>query len=78
MKQLSLGILISGRLHVQRYVDMILEEHVITYSMGSKYVFMRNNAKLYSADTMDFLQEHGIRTFNRPSLSPNMNIIENL
>jgi hypothetical protein len=39
---------------------------------------MRENAKPHSADTMDFLQEHGIRTFDRPSLSPNLNTIENL
>jgi hypothetical protein len=39
---------------------------------------MRENAKPHSADTMDFLQEHGIRTFDRPSLSPNFNITENL
>lgn len=74
-------VVVPGRLNAQRYIDLILEDHVIpaAYGIGQNFVFMQDNARLHTAAiTMNFLRHHGIHTMNWPPLSPDLNPIEHL
>lgn len=74
-------VVVPGRLNAQRYIDLILEDHVIpaAYGMGPNFVFMQDNARAHTAAiTMNFLRQHRIQVMDWPPLSPDLNPIEHL
>ena len=70
-----------GRLTARRYVDEVLEPHVVPYTaaIGDEFVFMDDNARPHLARVADqFLEENGIERVEWPARSPDCNPIENL
>ena len=69
-----------GRLAARRYVDEVLEPHVVPYAaaIGDEFVFMVDNARPHCARVADqFLEENGIERMEWPARSPDCNPIEN-
>lgn len=84
------GICIDGRtdlvivpqhLNAQRYIDDILECHVVpaAYGIGPEFVLMQDNARPHTARmTRDFLRERQIQVMDWPAMSPDLNPIEHV
>lgn len=74
-------VVIPGTLNANRYVDLVLGEHVVpaAFGIGPNFVLMQDNARPHTAGTtMDFLQELRIQTMVWPALSPDLNPIEHV
>ena len=70
-----------GRLTARRYVDEVLEPHVVPYAaaIGDELVFMYDNARPHRARVADqFLEGNGIDRMEWPARSSDCNPIENL
>ena len=70
-----------GRLTARRYVDKVLEPHIVPYAaaIGDEFVFMDDNARPHRARVADqFLEGNGIEHMEWPARSPDCNPIENL
>ena len=64
---------VAGRLTAQRYVDEVLEPHVIPYAaaMGDDFIFMDDNARPHRSQAVDqFVEENGIERMEWPARSP--------
>lgn len=71
----------GGRLTAARYIQEILEEHVVTFApfVGDDFVLMHDNARPHVARcVMEYLNEVGISQMEWPALSPDMNPIEHI
>lgn len=71
----------GGRLTGARYIQEILEEHVVTFApfVGDDFVLMHDNARPHVARcVMEYLNEVGISQMEWPALSPDMNPIEHI
>ena len=74
-------VVIPGSLTAERYIDIILADHVIpaAYGIGPDFLFMQDNARPHTAAiTTDFLNQHEIHTMDWPAISPDLNPIEHL
>ena len=74
-------ILVPGRLNAERYVEEILEPHVIPMraAIGDDFLLMEDNATPHTARiTTTFLDDQGVDTIDWPARSPDLNPIENL
>lgn len=71
----------GGGLNSQRYIDNILQTHVVPLAqiMGDQFLLMHDNARPHVANCVrEFLGEENIETLDWPSLSPDINPIEHL
>lgn len=73
---------VNGRLTAVRYIEEILQEHVLPYVgfMGyEEFILMQDNARPHAARCVDdYLSELGITKFEWPARSPDMNPIEHV
>jgi len=70
---------VEGTLNARRYVDNILEPHLLPLLADPGGVFQQDNARPHTARlTMDFLDLHNVNTLPWPSMSPDLNPIEHL
>lgn len=70
-----------GAITAQRYVEEILEEHVMPYMpfIGPQALLVHDNARPHVARCVtDYLNYTGIRTIAWPARSPDLNCIEHL
>lgn len=68
-------------LTAQRYVEDILEEHVVPFApfIGENFKLMHDNARPHSAVAVhDYLMEVGISSIDWPPMSPDLNPIEHV
>lgn len=71
----------EGGLNGQRYIDNILQAHVVPLAeeIGDQFVLMHDNARPHVANRVrEFLAEANIPTLDWPALSPDLNPIEHL
>lgn len=71
----------SGGLTSQRYIEEILEEHVVPFSgfIGDNFVFMQDNARPHTAAIVrQYLEEVEVPVMAWPARSPDLNPIEHL
>lgn len=75
-------VAIDNRLNATRYIEEILQEHVMPYSgfIGfDDFLLMHDNARPHVAQSVHaYLQEAGIRTLQWPARSPDLNPIEHI
>ena len=76
-------VVVPGSLNGQRYIDEILQPHVVPYlrQMGHNAIFQDNNARPHRArivDNFNFLQLNGVQRFEWPPMSPDLSCIEHL
>lgn len=70
-----------GSLTAHRYITEILEEHVMPFmvTMGEHGIFMQDNVRPHTVNIVrEYLDQVGIRWFDWPALSPDMNSIEHV
>jgi transposase len=71
----------QGRLNSKDYQDL-LSDALLPRGVaigGPGWIFQQDNAPIHvSHSSMQWLQEHGVRTINWPALSPDLNPIENI
>lgn len=70
-----------GGLTAQRYIDEVLDEHVVPYAgfIGDNFLLMQDNARPHTAEIVqNYLNEVGVRTMGWPAKSPDMNPIEHM
>lgn len=70
-----------GTLTAQRYIEEILEEHVVVFAqfIGNEFVFMHDNARPHTARIVaQYLEEVGINVMRWPARSPDINPIEHV
>jgi transposase len=71
----------NGSLTAHRYITEGLEDHVMPFmiTMGEHGILMHDNARPHAARIVSgYLDEVGIRRFDWPALSPDMNPIEHV
>lgn len=71
----------AGGLTSERYINEVLEEHVVPYAgyVGENFLFMHDNARPHTAAIVQqYLQEVGIPVMEWPARSPDMNPIEHM
>ncbi|KAE8738526.1 hypothetical protein FOCC_FOCC015989 [Frankliniella occidentalis] len=71
----------SRRRPVWRYIDEVLDPHVIQLQneAGADFIFQQDNARPHSARNMlNFLEGAGVTLLKHPANSPDLNPIENL
>ncbi|CAH1366031.1 unnamed protein product, partial [Tenebrio molitor] len=76
-----LGLHTEWLLTAHRYITEVLEDHVMPFmiTMGEHGILMHDNARLHAARIVrGYLNEVGIRRFDWPALSPDMNPIEHV
>ena len=69
----------NGTLTAKRYVNEIIEPHVIPQmrQLGGYAVFLHDNARVHVAkNVLKFIQEHNLQVIESPSRSPDLNPIE--
>ena len=73
-------VTVRGNLTARRYIDEVLQPHVITYFQNQRFTFMHDNAPAHrAAITTQFLQANNIPVLNPwPAYSPDLNPIEHL
>lgn len=71
----------NGSLTAHRYITQVLEDHAVPFmiTMGERGIFMQDNARPHVARVVgEYLDEVGIRRFDWPALSPDLNPIEHV
>lgn len=71
----------NGSLTAHRYIEEILDPHVVPYApfIGENFIFMQDNARPHAANCVsEYLNLVGIETMNWPARSPDMNPIEHV
>lgn len=74
-------VLVPQRLNAVRYIEHVLEEHVVpaAIGVGPGFLFVQDNARAHSAAvTRDFLRRNEIEVMEWPAISPDLNPIEHL
>lgn len=74
-------VVIPERLTAIRYIENVLEDHVVpaAYGVGPNFILMQDNARPHTAAiTRNFLQEREIQLMEWPALSPDLNPIEHV
>ena len=72
-------VIVPGNLNGRRYIDEILEPHVLPYiqQMGPDAIFQDDNAPVHRARIVrDFLIRHAVEKLPWPALSPDLACIE--
>ncbi|KAJ4430769.1 hypothetical protein ANN_19360 [Periplaneta americana] len=77
------GIRVSyqTRLNTVRYIEDVLEEHLVSavIGIGPRFLFVQDNARShFAAVTRDFLRENEIEVMEWPAISPDLNATEHL
>lgn len=74
-------VVVAGSLTAHRYIDEILADHVIPFSVivGNDFILMQDNARPHTARRVtQYLAEVEINTMNWPACSPDLNPIEHV
>lgn len=75
-------VIVEGRENAARYIEEILQEHVVPYVdfIGAEnFLLMHDNARAHTAQSVEsYLAEVGIRKLQWPARSPDMNPIEHV
>lgn len=70
-----------GSVNAQRYVEEVLQEHVVPFApfIGENFRLMHDNARCHVASSVtQYLHEVGIQTLSWPARSPDLNPIEHI
>lgn len=75
-------VIVDNRLTAVRYIEEILQEHVVPYSgfIGhDQFILMHDNARPHVANCVEeYLEEVGIQKLQWPARSPDLNPIEHI
>lgn len=70
---------VHGALNAQRYVDEIIQPHVLPVMAQPRHIFQQDNARPHTARlTLQTLANNNINVLPWPSMSPDMNPIEHV
>jgi hypothetical protein len=77
----ELVVIREGSMTDRRYIDNVLEPHVVPFAenMGPEFIRQQDNARPHVARVVqNFLNTHNIDIMNSPPCSPNLNAIEHI